>query len=1268
MPTGDSERSGALNTVEALRGAGDVGRDLLDVDWNSTPLGPPESWPRSLSTMARVVVSSRFSMWMAWGPELTFFCNDAYRRDTLGAKYPWALGRPAREVWAEIWDDIGPRIETVLRTGVATWDESLLLFLERSGYVEETYHTFSYSPLTDDDGAIVGMLCVVSEGTEQVVGERRMATLRELGSESATGRDDREYLRAAARHLAANNQSLPFTLVYLFGEDDSTAELVCSTGIAADHPAALPILDARTKLPWWPTPDLRQGHAALVDEIDRRFDNVPTGFWERPPTQAAILPLPQPLQPDRPYGFLVVGVNRHRPLDDQYLSFLGLLAAQLASGISDTRAYEAERRRVQELGALDRAKTAFFTNVSHELRTPLTLLLGPAEDALTDADERLSQRQRQRLEMIARNGERLLKLVNTLLDFSRLEAGRADTSFEPVDLARYTWELASMFDSAVERAGLRFEIDCPPLREPVYIDREMWAKVVLNLLSNALKFTFSGGITVRLDSDGGLARLEVSDTGIGIEPSEQARLFERFHRVPGVRARTHEGSGIGLALVAELAEVHGGQASVESSPGAGSKFTVEIPFGHSHLRDEQLGSDGREVSVEREISGFLAEANRWLLPTAGGSEDETPADVGSELPGRPRVLIVDDNSDMRDYVAALLADDYSVQAAPDGEAALVLARADPPDLVLTDVMMPGLDGFGLLAALHADPATLHVPVVMLSARAGEDGVIEGLEAGADDYLIKPFSARELLARVAANLELDRARRTREQLERGLVMQNQAERLAEVGSWEIDLESGSIRGSQQLLRMLGLPEEGFGSLRFREALTELVHADDLERVEMALDAALSTGQPFESDLRLRPERGGDRWLRVLGELDRGDSGRPQSFRGFVQDITQRREAELAIAAAATAREAAAREHAIADSLQRSLLPNETFESVHLELATYYQAGVEGTRVGGDWFDVVDLGAGRVALVIGDVSGRGIRAASLMGQLRAAGRAYARLDLPPADVLELLEATVSELGQSHLATCIYGVYDPASGELRYANAGHLPPILALPGEPATRLTGTPDPPLGFGSSTFREECVSLPSGAMIVLYTDGLVERRDRDLDTGIDMLTAQIRADVPSIQGLPGQLVQLVAPDGNEDDIAILVARISDRSVQSLAKLDVPAERSAVRQGRAFTVATLREWSLSESLIEDATLMVSELLTNAVVHGSAPICLRLRKMPEELAIEVDDGSSAMPRKLQAGLDDLHGRGLAIVAALGTRWAARPDGYGKTVWSTIRIPPS
>ncbi|HWD64278.1 MAG TPA: SpoIIE family protein phosphatase [Solirubrobacteraceae bacterium] len=1252
-----------LTVADSLQGAGEVGRDLLKVDWSKTSLGDPESWPSSLNTIVRMLVGSRFSMWMGWGPELTFFCNDAYRRDTLGHKYPWALGRPASQVWAEIWPDIGPRIQTVLSTGSATWDESLLLFLERSGYQEETYHTFSYSPLADESGAIAGMLCVVTEDTERVLGERRMATLRDLGAESTAGRDDRTYLQSAARRLEENGRSLPFTLVYLFDESGQSAELAASSGMPPGHPAGPAAIEASDPEAVWPLGAALEGRVTTLEDLDQRFPGLPTGAWEEPPHTAVVLPLHQPVQRARPYGFLVVGANRYRPLDDSYEAFLRLLAAQLASGVASARAYEAERRRAEQLTELDRAKTAFFTNVSHELRTPLTLLLGPAEDALADDAEAVPDRERHRMEIIARNASRLLKLVNTLLDFSRLESGRTQASFEPVDLGQYTAELASMFETAMARAGLSLEIDCPPLPEPVYVDREMWAKIVLNLISNALKFTLTGGITVRLEMVEGAARLSVIDTGIGVPESEQPRLFERFHRVHGARGRTHEGSGIGLALVAELAEVHGGRPGVSSQPGIGSTFTVDIPLGTDHLRADQLAPAPQSVSVEREVAGFLAEADRWLGP---GLEGEAGR---SELPGqedqRPRILVVDDNLDMRDYVATLLADDYSVQTAPDGEAALKLATAEPPDLVLTDVMMPRLDGFGLLAALQANPDTLHIPVVMLSARAGEEGVIEGLEAGADDYLIKPFSARELLARVRANLELDRARRTRDELEHSHRMQDQAERLAEVGSWELDVATGSIQASDQWLRMTGLTRAELGALTFNDSVARVVATEDRDFVRQTIREAMVSGESFDYVRRSHDPSGVPRYIRVRGEVVPDEAGVPATIRGFIQDVTQRRLAEEAIAASAAASEAAEREHQIADALQRSLLPPDQFDSDHLEVATYYQAGVAGTQVGGDWYEAIELGAGRTALVIGDVAGRGIRAASVMGQLRAAVRAYAQLDLPPAEILELLDAMVCQINPGQLATCIYGVYDPVWREFRYANAGHLPPLIASPGQPVERLPIATSPPLGVGAGQYEERRVELPTEALITLYTDGLVERRGRDLDDGIDQLAEHVQSGQVPVSEMPAMLIQALAPEGTEDDIAILVAGISSQSAQQTATLDVPALHEAVPEARRFAVTTFRGWSLPDELVQDGALIATELVTNAVLHGAPPIRLRLRRTARELAIEVDDGALAMPRKLRAGPDDLHGRGLDIVAQLSHRWAARAEGYGKTVWSTLRI---
>ncbi len=414
----------------------------------------------------------------------------------------------------------------------------------------------------------------------------------------------------------------------------------------------------------------------------------------------------------------------------------------------------------ERLGELDAAKTAFFSNVSHEFRTPLTLMLGPLEDALADRNTPLVGAQRDRLVLAHANALRLLKLVNTLLDFSKLEAGKLRARFAPVDLSGFNAELAGMFQSAMASAGIRMVVDCPPLSEPMWIDRDMWEKVVPNLISNALKFTLAGEIRVRTHETDQQVVVEVSDTGVGIPEPELPHVFERFHRVAGTTGRTHEGTGIGLALVNEIVALHGGQIGVESELGRGTTFRIRLPKGFEHLPSEAVSKSPASGHDLRDALAHAVEASRWSrdpeimmdVPASRATETGTAS--------RARVLVVDDNPDLREYIAELLRPGYDVSIAKDGRDALAaLARTQPlPDIVLTDVMMPHLDGFGLLGAIRADTRTRFLPVILLSARAGEESAIEGLDAGADDYLIKPFSARELLARVRTHVEIARNRR------------------------------------------------------------------------------------------------------------------------------------------------------------------------------------------------------------------------------------------------------------------------------------------------------------------------------------------------------------------------------------------------------------------------------------------------------------------------------------------------------------------------------
>jgi signal transduction histidine kinase/DNA-binding response OmpR family regulator len=1239
----------------------EFGRALAAVDWAASPVGPWQQWPASLTNTVRLMTGSRFAMWMAWGDQLTFFCNDDYRRDTLGAKYPWALGRPAPEVWSEIWPDIGPRIDKVISSGVATWDEGLQLFLERSGYVEETYHTFSYSPVTDDDGRIAGLFCVVSEDTRRVIGERRIALLRDLGAALSGAATEADVNAAAQSQLATDPYDLPFALSYLYDKGTDAATLRWTSGLAFGSPLAPPVL-RRGEVHVWTD-------ALFADEPDVQvidlsaFPDVPRGGWIEPALQAMAVPLHQVGERD-PYGYLVVGLNRYREFDDDYEGFVELVAGQLSSAIARAQAFEAERERNDQLAELDRAKTAFFTNVSHELRTPLTLLLGPAQDALADSREPLPAGQRRRVEVIERNGERLLKLVNTLLDFSRLASDRMTARYEQLDLSRFTVELASMFESAFERSDLRLVIDCMPLPERPYVDREMWSKIVLNLVSNALKATFTGEVTVRLRpaAEGG-AVLEVRDTGVGIAADELDRLFERFHRVSGAQLRSHEGSGIGLALVAELARLHGGDVGVESEPGRGSTFTVRLPAGRAHLPADQVHDEivDELPDITRYGAGYLAESLRWAT-----DDDEAPAETAAE-PGRPRILVVDDNPDMREYIRTLLGQGYDVQVADNGARALQSIAERAPDLVLTDVMMPVLDGFGLLAAIRDNPATMHLPVVMLSARSGDDATVEGLEAGADDYLVKPFSARELLARVRSNLELDRVRRVLGELERSQQLLDNAEASAQIGSFEIDLRSGTVRMSPELFRISGLTAGPDSTIGFDEALAT-VDPDDAVSYRAALERAVAEGAGGLVDEEVRATRtDGTHYLaRIRGTVALDDHGVARYVRGSTQDITEQRAAEIQLAAAHADREAAAREHAIASELQRSLLPDRDFVADNLEVASFYRAGVEGTEVGGDWFDVIEVGMGRTAVVIGDVMGRGVKAAAVMGQLRAATRAYSRLSLPPAELMRLLDDTVREISEDTIVTCVYAVYDPADSTLEYANAGHLPPLVTSEG--AARRLSAGGPPLGAGRHGDVSETVPLPPGSLLTLYTDGLVERRGSDLDAGIDQLATLITSSLAPLAQLPAALADALLPEGPDDDVAVLVCFATERVAgeQSARHALLAGERALV-DARAFVAGCLREWGVDQSTLFDAQIAVSELATNAIHHGAPPIEVQVRLTGRCLRLEVRDRGDGNPAPRRSGPDAADGRGLFIVATLADRWGTEPGRIGKVVWCEFDLAP-
>jgi len=749
-------------------GTGKARAELRQIDWSATPLGPVTGWSPALCAIVRAVLDNDFPMFAMWGPDLVQIGNDAYA-PTLGNKQ--MQGLPVRTTWAELWDFVRPQFEQIRRTGEPIYAEDVHFSLNRRGFVEEAYFTYCYSPL-HDDGRIAGILNTSLETTARVLADRRLASLRALATAGAGIESTPLACERSIQALAENSKDIPFALVYLHDHGRDNANLCAWTGVEAGSVVAPRTLDVRRGHVAWPLGRvLTEGTPLVVDDLPARFSAFHAGPWPEPPNAAALLPL-RSIAGEAPVGVLVAGYSARLAVDEAYRGFFDLVAKQISASLAEARTRQRERERMERLAELDRVKTEFFSNVSHEFRTPLTLMLGPLEELLRRRAD-LPPAVLADVQVAARNSRRLLALVNTLLDFSQIEAGRLRAHFEPIDLAELTADIASAFRSAVERAGLRFLVDCPELPERVWVDGGMWEKIVSNLVANAIKFTFDGEIEVRLRALPKHAELVVRDTGVGIPLEEQSQIFKRFHRVRASRARTHEGAGIGLALVSELVRLHHGRVRVQSEPGQGSTFTVWVPLGKRVVDDTApdtapVGAGVAETLAE-EASAWSAPGSEpaldGVLPEALGA----PSTVEAIARGAgASILVAEDNADMRDYLHRLLSPYWHVALAVDGQDALERARLVPPDLVLADVMMPRLDGFGLLAALRADETLRGTSVILVTAWASEEAAIQGLLAGADDCVAKPFSARELIARIGGQVELARLRRRTAELNELLV--------------------------------------------------------------------------------------------------------------------------------------------------------------------------------------------------------------------------------------------------------------------------------------------------------------------------------------------------------------------------------------------------------------------------------------------------------------------------------------------------------------------
>jgi PAS domain S-box-containing protein len=837
-------------------------------------------------------MSSRFPMAIYWGEEGFLLYNDAWR-PILGDKHPWALGRPAAEVWPEIWNVIAPLFHSVLTTGEATWRGDELLLMKRFGFIEECYFDYTFNPIRGNGGRIEGILNVVQETTTRVIGERRLQTLRKLGERTLIeAKKSDNGCDAAATVLAENPKDVPFAAIYLLNDKGDTATLRQLIGLQQDNKVTPKTIQLHGSDDVWNLGSaLASNEPKVLDDLTERFGKLTAGAWVDDFTrQAVVVPLAKSNVQELPAGFLVVGLSPRLTFNDDYRAFVELVSGHIATAIANARAYMDAQKRAEALAEINRAKTTFFSNVSHEFRTPLTLLLGPAEEAL--ADSGTDPVNRERMAMIHRNALRLQKLVNTLLDFSRIEAGRMKASYAETDLSATTSDLASVFRSLMEKGGLKYIVECPPLSQPMFVDRDMWEKIVFNLLSNAFKFTLQGQIKVELKNDRDSALLLVQDSGIGMPAEELPHVFTRFHRVEGRRGRTYEGTGIGLALVQELVKLHGGSISVESEVGRGTIFAVRIPFGKAHLPADRIIDVSAVIAVDRDLQAFVEEMSPVLPEKTDANLLANPQQPKSTATERARVVLAEDNGDMRSYLQRLLQLHYCVEAVPNGAAALDAARKNPPDIIVSDVMMPEMSGLELVQALRSEEKLRTIPIILLSARAGEEARTEGMSQLADDYLTKPFTAHELLARVAAHLHLARWRR-----EVAATLREKEERLraalnaSKTGTFRWDIRTNSLDWDESLDGLFGLPTGQ--TVRSLKNFIACVHPNDQQGVIDRCQKCASEGADFDMEFRVIWPDGSVHWLDDKGKTFFDEDGKPLYMTGACTEITTRKANEDAL---------------------------------------------------------------------------------------------------------------------------------------------------------------------------------------------------------------------------------------------------------------------------------------------------------------------------------------------------------------------------------------
>lgn len=877
-----------LNNTESkeqfLSGGGEMGQLIRSMDWSTTALGPIESWPQSLRTSVSLCLSSTFPILIAWGPEKIQLYNDSYR-PICGAKHPEAMGMNFRICWETALPVVGDAFSRG-EQGEGTYINDQQMFLDRYGYLEEAFMTFSFAPIRDESGGVGGIFHPITETTVKILSSRRTKAIKEIGASLGKAKTIQDIGRLTAEKYPEFLLDAPFLLIYQLEPQSGTVKLVSSAGLPVGT-ALTPIQATLTgnSSDMWPFSQVREsGQMQQIDLLRDCFGDFKCEPYPEAPESAMLLPLKISGQDDV-FGFVIAGVSARRELDNDYLIFYDQLANTFNTAVSNVYAYEQEQKRAEALAEIDRSKTAFFSNVSHEFRTPLTLMLGPLEDLLNQGS--LPEDIKDSIESARRNALRLLKLVNNLLDYSRVEAGRVQAAYQQLDLTELTTDLASSFRAIIEKAGMRLIVNNSSLRNPVFVDRQMWEKIVLNLLSNAFKYTLNGAITVTLLQEGSFAVLKISDTGVGIPAKELPHMFERFHRIENSAGRTHEGTGIGLSLVHELVQLHGGEITVDSAEGIGSAFTVKIPVGKAHLPQEQVLQRAKDIDSTALKGSFIQEAFS-LLNFESGVDYASDAWDGASITRHQesvesketRILIVDDNADMRAYLTRILKPYFSTENATNGAEALNKVRQFKPDLILSDIMMPVMDGKTMLEHIRSTQEYMRLPVIFLSARAGEEARIDGIEAGADDYLVKPFSAAELLAKIRAQIRIAKIRSHSENQLRNLIIEAPVAIAIYRGKSHV-IEMANTR----MLQYWGRSEDEILKKTLPEAIPEMSTQGFID----IMDEVYKTGERFVSGevpiqlFRLEQEQ--RMYINLTVEPLKEESGRIYGLMAVAADVTQ-----------------------------------------------------------------------------------------------------------------------------------------------------------------------------------------------------------------------------------------------------------------------------------------------------------------------------------------------------------------------------------------------